>query len=283
MNNPDNIFFDGEIVPEDQAVMSPLSRGIFYGDGCFETLRGYRGRFLHLELHMKRLTAACDYLGLTFPYSYGELRDIICKLLSANSCTDSDCVIRIQVWRRGRGFTDLQNKDLHILIQSSALQHMKEAIKLKTSSLASVPEESLSRRYKLSNFLNYTLSQREAVEENFDQALMLTRQGFVSETSMANIFWIKDDEFFTPSEKADMLPGVTRQIIIRILDEHDLTFHSGEFAKKHLLSADAVFTTNSVQEVAPVSKIDGTRYDTEHKKIHILRELFEHYKSRNLL
>jgi len=283
MNNPDKIFFNGEIVSEDQAAMSPLSRGIFYGDGCFETLRGYAGKYLHLELHMKRLAAACDYLGLTIPYSYGELREILHKLLSANNYTHSGCVIRIQVWRKGRGFMDLQNKDAHILIQASALRHLKESVQLKTSSLASIPEASLSRRYKLSNFLNYSLSHREAVEQGFDQALMLNREGFVSETSVANIFWIKDDEFFTPSEKADMLPGVTRQIVCWLLEENNNSLQSGEFVKKQLLAADAVFITNSVQEIIPVSSIDGTRYDTEHKKIHILKELFEHYKSRNLL
>lgn len=283
MNNPDKIFFNGEIIAKDQAVISPLSRGIFYGDGCFETLRGYAGKFLHLELHMKRLGAACDYLGLSFPYSYGELRDILHNLLTANNYTDSGCVIRIQLWRKGSGFSDMQNTDAHMLIQASALPQMKESIRLKTSSLASIPEASLSRRYKLSNFLNYTLSHREAVKQGYDQALLLTRDGFVSETSIANIFWLRKDEFFTPSEKSDMLPGVTRQIILRLLDEHDFTVHSGEFDKKHVLSADAVFTTNSVQEIAVVSKIDGTRFEINHTQLQLLRELFERYKSRNLI
>ncbi len=277
------ILYNGQILPESEVTIFPVNRGMMYGDGCFDTLTGYQGRFLHLEEHFDRLKQGAGYLGMDVDFDLASFRSKLQELLSANSMEHEDAVLRVQCWREGgRGYyTD--SRKAAWLTTCSARQENAEPLRLATASVRAIPPEALARKYKLSNGLNYIQAAREARSLGADDALMLTVNGVVSETSVANIFWVKDSTVYTPSEECDLLPGITRKILIGLIREmKDTQLEEGRFTPDAVLRADAVWCSNSVREILAVQSLDEQRFDPDHACIRELRSHFKAYKSQNL-
>lgn len=276
---------DGELMADDAPAVPVSSRGLMYGDGCFETLRSYRGRFLHLDRHLQRLRRGLDYLEMNAPESLGGVnaRKMIEQLLRGNGMEKEDAVVRMQVWRSGgRGYRIAKNSEVHVAMTVSKLPLIKDAIELASVSVRRIPSDSLSSRYKLSNNINYIKAMSEAAGKKADDALMQNTAGYVSETTIANIFWLKDERLFTPSEACDLLPGITRSIMMDLADEHGISEEEGRYPLHDLLEADAAFVCNSVRELVPVSRIDNVTLDTAHPQLKKLKEAYRNYREGHL-
>lgn len=283
MNNPVYISFNGRLYPEDEAVLPVLSRGFMYGAGCFETLRSYSSRFLHFDAHFSRLKSGLAYLGLSTEVQAEQLKEQIAELLAANGLQHQDCVVRIQCsGRKGAGFkTSSEQTDL--IITTRALPESPEAVKLHLSEIRSLPAASLNRNYKLTNSLTFIKAADTAVRTGADDALLLTAGGFVSETTMANIFWTKKGIIYTPSADCDLLPGIMRNTLITLVrGSQGPELREGRYAPEALLSAESAWITNSVREILPVFAVDEKKYELTHPVIHTMKEHFERYKLKVL-
>lgn len=262
------------------------SRAVRYGDGCFETVRSYQGKFLHLDAHIERLAGGLRYLSIQPPFKLDEnqLKEKIRTLLFKNDLSNKEAIARIQVWREGeRGFRFSSEAATSYCITVSPLPNISASITLATVSTRRIPSEALEPRFKLSNSINYIRAATEAAEQRVDDALMETINGYISETTIANIFWHNGETVFTPSVQCDILPGVTRRIIIKLLeDEFDIPVVEGEFALEALKEAEVAWICNSVREVVPVKSIDKHTFALPSPFIEDLKEAFESYKKRNL-
>jgi len=146
-----------------------------------------------------------------------------------------------------------------------------------------IPQDALSCSFKLSNGINYIRASLEAREQNADDALMLTINDYVSETTIANIFWLKEQTIYTPNLECDILPGITRGIlssIIRNRSEYKLV--KGRFEAKELDHAEAVWVCNSLREIRPVERIGENTYKTKYPVYKKLRKEFQNYKKEHL-
>ncbi len=278
------VIYNGQLVPGEKVLISPVNRGMMYGDGCFDTLRSYKGKFLNLEDHFGRTKAAADYLGIEVPFDLEGFKSKILELLYANKLINEDAMVRVQCWREGsRGYaTDSVQGNWLTTCASYLLS--KAPISLATVEISATPFEALDRRFKLSNGLNYIQAAREAQKKGADDALMFTVDRKISETTVANIFWIKGNTFYTPSLRCDLFPGITRGILINAIREiKGMEIIEGEFEVKDIKRADAVFVTNSLKEINAVYSIDGVKYNIAHPLIGIVEQLFELYKKKNLI
>ncbi|MEO9885590.1 MAG: aminotransferase class IV [Balneola sp.] len=277
------INLNGKIFSESEKTISATSRAVSYGDGCFETIRSYSGKFLNFEEHFERLQAGLRYLEMKSELTEEKLRLEIQKLLEKNNLKNKDTVVRIQCFRKGKsGYFDLSEESVFVISTREVLVDTSD-IKLKTVSVRAIPSISLERKVKLSNSINYIKAAQEAQKKGVDDALMLTVDGFISETTIANVFWIKEDKISTPSVSCDLLPGVTRNIIITMIKEDPaLTFLESEFKPDDIYNADAVFCTNSVMEIKAVSMVDDHSFDTQHTILSKLKKEFSAYKAENL-
>lgn len=213
------MILNGEFIAEKEASVSPLNRGMMYGDGCFETLRFYSGKLLHWHQHFDRLVNGLNYLGMKANFSSEELKKSIIRLAHLNQLSEKEAFIRIQCWREGgRGYKPTSTQ-INRMVQIAEISPQNNPLTLAVADTRCIPNRALSRRYKLSNGLNYIKAAQEANASNMDDALMLTVDGKISETISANIFWIKENSVFTPSDKCDLLPGVTRSIVLKICEE----------------------------------------------------------------
>ena len=272
---------NGTLVPEEEASLPATSRALSYGDGCFETLVSYKSKFLHFEDHFARLQSGLKYLDMNLDLTKDLLKSEVQKLLKKNELEDEDSVVRIQCYREGSsGYFDISDRS-GFIISNRSIPERPGSIKLKTVSTPTIPSIALERKVKLSNSINYIKAAQEAKKQGGDDALMLTIDKSISETTISNIFWIKGNQVFTPSLNCDLLPGVTRSILIKLIDQDSkLQLIEGAFRPEDIYSAEAVFCTNSVMEIKPISKIDDFSYKTDHFIVEKLKDDFKVYKEK---
>lgn len=277
------VVYNGEVLPQNQVLIDPLNRGMMYGDGFFDTLRSYKGKFLLLDKHFDRTRKTAEFLGIKVRFTFQDFHDKIMELLEANELHGTEALIRVQCWREGERGYATDSEDSSWLTTCSELHTDSSPVKLITSSTRLIPTRSLPRIYKLSNGLNYIIAGNEAKRSGADDALMLSTEGWVGETTIANIFWIKGNMIFTPSADCDMLPGITRDLIIDLINDmegYDVIV--GKFEPGHLNEADAVFCTNSVREIIPVSSLDDVAFDTTNPVLKEITGSFRDFRSQNL-
>ena len=267
------VIFDGKIHRKSEVRISPFQSGLYYGDGCFETIRSYAGKFLHLDEHLDRLHRAATYLNLD-PVKINE-EDLI-ALLNQNEILDRDAFIRIQLWREGeRGYKRTDKDITRYVVEAKLLSLSSKPFKLITSETRVVSNRAQSKSFKLSNALYYSLAAEEAHQAGADGALMLNKDGFISETEIANVFWINNDQLFTPSSKCDAIPGVTQGIILNLFPQTI----QGEYQMDDLLQANAIFISNSLREIVRVSSVNDVDFDINNPLLNRVREAFENYKT----
>lgn len=281
------ISLNGKLVSRNKALIPGETDGLYYGAGCFETLRSYRGTFLHFEKHLLRLKNGIQFLTDTDKACFSEekLRKEIRDLLEINGLIDSDAKVRIQLSLGGtHGYSIPSGSDhLNMLISANVLSDTL----LNTYSLATVrtrviPSACKPSDLKLSNMLHYRQAAIEAKLMKADDALMLTTGGKVAESSIANIFWENDGTVYTPSSQCDILPGVTRQTVLKLLGKLNVNTSEGMFDSEEVLKARQVFLCNSIRELVWVDRIDGKPFATQTDLRNLLTGEFERYKEENL-
>jgi branched-subunit amino acid aminotransferase/4-amino-4-deoxychorismate lyase len=278
------ICFNGTFSDQGEVHLNPVNRGMMYGDGCFDTIRSYKGKFLFHEIHYQRLTEGLSFLGMDVPFSEKEYVSVLRELVGKNNATEKDCVVRTQCWREGtRGYHTQESKSSW-MITLSEIKCSEEPVNLVTVSVPAISSKALPRSFKFSNSLNYILSAKEAREKGADDALMLTESGSISETTIANVFWIKEKVIFTPSVECDLLPGVTRNAVIScIRHSEELKLKVGEFQLSDMMDADAVFGTNSIREIFPVATIDKMEFDHHNPVVQSLKNDFQKLKEKHFI
>lgn len=277
------VIYNGQLLSKEEVLVSPVNRGMMYGDGCFDTIRSYKGKFLHLEDHFKRITAAAEYLGIDVVFDFRGFKFKLLELMEANEWLQQDGVVRVQCWREGNRGYATDSAQANWLTTTTPISASESPLELITAETRVIPSRALDRKYKLSNGLNYILAAREVRKKGADDALMLTMNEKISETTIANVFWVKGNKVFTPSSDCDLFPGITRNIVIELIRKSSLgELNEGEFELKEILEAEAVFVTNSVKEIQKISAVDGFEFETNHPVVEKVILAFQAYKSEHL-
>ncbi len=256
------VYIDGKWLPKSQAKISVFDHGVLYGDGVFEGIRAYGGHVFRLEEHLRRLTRSAGLISLKIPLSEKKMAEAVYATLTKNKLKDA--YIRLLV-TRGVGDLGLDPRACpkpSIIIIADKLRLFPE--KCYRDGLQSVfavtrrnIPEALNPTIKSMNYLNNILAKIEANAHNVPEAIMLNAEGYVSECTGDNVFFVKGNLVITPPVSAGVLEGVTRNAIIKIIrTQTSLRFAERLFKPKDLLGADEVFFTGTAAEVIPVTLID---------------------------
>jgi len=286
MSNTEVILFDGKFVRADESIVGSSSRGLMYGEGVFETFRTYSGHTFYLDDHLQRMQSGIDLLGMDCPKALSpeNFRPLVYQLLDHLNLLHEDAVVRLQLWREGtRGYLPDSGSETHFMMTASPCPKAFDNPRLATVECRRIPNEALPSRHKFSNGINYILAARQADQQGADDALMETIDGFLSETTIANIFWAKGRQVFTPAENCDLLPGITRRIIIDIINQKpEWTLNEGAFERDALRDADVIWICNSVREMLTVRSVDQMEYSTDHPLFRELQRSFGKFKKEHL-
>ncbi len=258
---PNLIFLNDKIVKDTEGLLSTLDRGFLYGDGLFETLRAYEKKPFRLEDHVTRISNSAQYFDISFHYTFHQIQQIIEQLLAENNLNDA--YIRMTL-SRGLGVNGLISTGTctpTFVIHAKPLAAYpaslyKTGVSLITSHIRRSTTCPISC-HKTLNFLTNYLIKREASEKGAHDALILNTDNYVAECAVSNIFVVEKSTVITPSLKANVLPGITRKIVLELCKENGIHASEELFELERILGADEVFVTNSLMEIMPVSKIDG--------------------------
>jgi branched-chain amino acid aminotransferase len=267
-DRPGHVWVDGRLVAASGPHLSAFDRGFQLGDGVFETLRARGGRPTELAEHVARLHRSAGGLAIPLPDGVeSRLAQGIGELLAAEGldASTADASIRITVSRGrffGRGLLPpTEHPPATIVIQAWPVMaipagHLETGLHLVPSSIRRDPENPLSA-LKTTSRADYVYARIEAREAGADDALFLTTDGFLSEATSANIFLVRASELATPSLGCAILPGTTRDWILRWADEVGLRPVEGWLTTRDLHEADEAFISSSVAGILPVTRFAG--------------------------
>ncbi len=256
------IFLNDRLVDREQAVVSVFDHGLLYGDGVFEGIRSYNGLVFKLREHLDRLYESAHTLMLDVPMTKAQLEKAVIQTLKANQLKDA--YIRLVV-TRGPGDLGLDPRKckkatLFIIADKIVLYpkaYYETGLKIATVPTVRNHPEALNPQIKSLNYLNNILAKIEATNAGVDEALLLNTQGYVTECTAENIFFVNGNCLKTPPPYVGILKGITRETVMRLAHEAGLCVCEEVFTRHDLYSADEVFLTGTACEIVPVIKIDN--------------------------
>ena len=241
-------FLDGKRLED-----PPALRALFYGEGVFETFRWKGSPPVFLSMHLERMRRGAEFLGIPFP----EESRVRLRIKDAVEKTAGDDLhVKVCLLGEGDAVFHSRPQDASLLVSLRARAESPEAVSLRVCAERRSPQNRLFS-YKTLNYLGNVLAKREAREKGFDEVLFLDTDGRVAETSCHNVFWVKGKKLFTPSSECPVLPGVTREIVLRSAERLGYEPVCGGFPLEELLSSDYAFLTNAVAGIVYVSGVDG--------------------------
>jgi branched-chain amino acid aminotransferase len=261
------VFFDGELVRYHEAYLPPMTHALHYGTGCFEGIRAYWNRsqnqlyVLHAEAHYARLRRSAAILRMDVPYTNQELTAHTVEILRRNEAR-TDTYIRplvfISAEEVGVRLHDLQRSLLIYTAPLGEYIDTARGIHCMTSSWRRISDSSIPARAKISgSYINSALAKTEALENGYDEAIMLAHDGHVSEGSAENLFMLRDGVFITPPVTEDILEGITRNLLMGLIrDELGLEVIERAIDRTELYVCDELLLCGTGAQVGGVTELD---------------------------
>lgn len=267
MRTPNYAFFEGRIVPIENAKVSIMTHALNYGTGAFAGIRAYWNEdqqqlyvFRALD-HFKRLIKSAALLYIEVPYTPEVLLDRLLELLRMEHY-EEDIYIRPLVYKSEKGIGvrlhDLSSDVSMFALPFGRYLSKEEGISVGLSSWRRVDDNMIPPRGKICGaYVNSALTKTEAHFNGYDEAFVLDEEGHVSEASAANFFIVRNGEVITPPVYGNILEGITRQTV-RLLLIHELGLPVIErpIDRTEIYLADEVFVCGTGVQIAAVTSVD---------------------------
>ncbi len=257
------IYVNGALVPRNEAVVSVYDSGFMLGDGMWEGMRLYNGKWAFFDEHMDRLFNSCKAVSLDIGMDKEGILDALTRTAAANDMThDVHCRLMIT---RGTKVKPFQHPSLS---QSGPtiviiMEHSKPATSLQAKGirLATVPQVrglpmSQDAKFNSHSKLNCVIACLQAEQAGADEGLMLDPHGFVNTTNACNFFIVRKGEVWTSTGDYCM-NGVTRQKVIDVCKANGIPVYEKNYSLYEAVSADEAFLTGTFGAQTPVAEIDG--------------------------
>ena len=260
------VWMNGQFIPWKDANIHIASHVIHYGSGLFEGFRAYdtpKGAVIfRLDAHIKRLYNSCKMYRMEIPYTQKEFRKAVIETINENKL--KACYIRPVVYRGygSLGVDPFPNPvDCAILVwewgQYLGEEALEKGVDVKISTWQRMAPNTFPALAKSgANYMNSQLIKMEAILEGYVEGIALNVRGHISEGSGENIFLVVDGKIHTPPLSASILPGITRDTVIRLSKDEGIPFVEETIPREMLYIADEVFFTGSAAEITPIRSID---------------------------
>jgi branched-chain amino acid aminotransferase len=261
------VFYEGEFARYNDVRLGLMTHALHYGTGVFEGIRAYwnpkQEQLFLLEpvAHFERMRRSANVMRMRLPYSTEELVNFTVEVLRRNEFK-SDVYIRPLLYTSSEEIgVRLHNLDHSFFIYAIPFGNYVEVeagIRCMVSSWRRVPDQALPARAKITgSYAQSALAKSEAVESGFDEAIVLTIDGSVSEGSAENLFMYKDGAFVTPPVTDDILEGVTRTLMMKLIkDELGLPMVERSIDRTELYTCEELFLCGTGAQVSPVIEVD---------------------------
>jgi branched-chain amino acid aminotransferase len=257
---------DGALIPYDEANVHVLSHSLHYGLAVFEGMRCYkvdggRSAIFRAREHIRRLFDSAHIIEMQIPFSQEEVIKACCDVVRVNRL--EECYLRpLAFYGEGEMGLSARGNKVRVAIAGwpwgayLGEEGAKRGVRLKTSSFVRFHHNSLMPHAKASgHYANSILAGYEARRNGYDEALLLDVNGYVAEGSGENFFIVRDGVVRTPPLMS-ILPGITRDAVMKILRDQAITVIEQQFPRDAIYIADEAFMTGTAAEVTPVRELD---------------------------
>ena len=266
--NPNTwVFYEGEFARYNDVRLGLMTHALHYGTGVFEGIRAYWNPkkeqlyLLQAAPHYDRMRRSANVMRMKLPYSTEDLVNFTLDLLRRNEFK-SDVYVRPLLYTSseeiGVRLHNLEHSFFIYAIPFGNYVEIEGGIRCMVSTWRRVPDQSLPARAKVTgSYAQSALAKSEAVEAGFDEAIVLTVDGHVSEGSAENLFMFKDGTFVTPPVTDDILEGVTRTLLMRLIkDELGMPLVERTIDRTELYTCDELLLCGTGAQISPVIEVD---------------------------
>jgi branched-chain amino acid aminotransferase len=266
------VYLNGSFVPESEAKVSVFDRGFNGGEGVYDVTRSYRHKLFKLRDHVDRLYRSLRYTRIDCGIAPVDMQRLSIEVFERNrgflGSEDDFAVWQVvsrgvhqqSVSHKGDGRPSVAIYCLPVAFGSFARQYLDGAM-LMTPSTRRIPPQSLEAKAKITNKMNHVIALHEAQMVNPRCVpLMLDIDGNISETHMANFFFVSRGRLYTPTER-NVLGGVTRSTIMDLARDLGVDVEEGDFTPYDVYSADEAFTCSTSPTIVPVKSLNGVQID----------------------
>jgi branched-chain amino acid aminotransferase len=253
---------NGAISPAREAVVPVMDHGFLYGDAIYETMRTYAGATSLLDRHLGRLKRSCSRIRIAPPSPEQLIRELDRTLEAARN---PESYIRVMVTR---GFGDIGYEHslslrpglivIVLPLKEIPASRYAQGVSAVLGRRRRNPVDALDPAIKSCNLLNNLLAYMEAQDAGAHETILLNTDGILAEGSHTNVFLVKDGILKTPSLSCGLLSGITREVALEVARREGIPFQEGEYRREEISEADEVFITSTLQEILPVTRLDGS-------------------------
>ena len=260
------VWMNGELVAWDRANLHVSAHALHYGTAIFEGIRCYatdRGpAIFRLREHLNRMYASAAVYGLKLPYTQAQMCEACCSVVRQNGF--SSCYVRPICYYGSATLglvPDPCPPQTAVLAWPWGLLHgaesLEKGVRITVSPWLKFDSRMMPATAKASGqYLNSILAVRDAKKRGFDEAVLLSVDGFITEGPGENLFLVKEGKLFTNDERQPILMGITRQTVLELAQELGIEVSIREMRLEDLFSADEAFFTGTAAEVAPIRQVD---------------------------
>jgi D-alanine transaminase len=256
------VYLNGEYMPMSEAKISPMDRGFLFGDGIYEVVPSYNGRLVGFAPHFDRMNNGMKSIGIELAMSHDQWREISETLSEANGAGNLGIYYHVS---RGADTKRTHNYPAGIkpTVFAFAFEIPPEPIADKTKAKSYSVSTSDDLRWKRCNIkstalLGNVLHYQQGIDEGNQECILFNADGFMTEGSSTNAYIVKDGVVITPPLSTQLLPGITRLMLLDILrKDGSIKVEERPVSRAEFDDADEVWLSSSSKEVAAVVAVDG--------------------------
>lgn len=254
------VYLNGQLLPEEQAKIPVTDRGFLFGDGVYEVIPAYGGTLFRLDEHLNRLQNSLDGVRIHNPYSATQWRQRLQQLLDANPTPKADYSIYLQITRGSAPRRDHAfPQEIHPTIFASATPIIKPSDETYAQGVSAITLEDTRWKQchiKAITLLPNILLRQQAVDAGAVEAILL-KEGYLTEGAASNVFVVLNNEILTPPKSPELLPGITRDVVLELAQQQGLAHGEVQISEQQLREASEIWLTSSTREILAVTQLDG--------------------------
>ena len=251
------VFLNGDFMPIEDAKVPVLDRGFIFGDGIYELVPVYSRAPFRLEGHLARMERSLSEVGIRNPYSRPEWVALIEQMIDRQPFDDQAVYWQITrgVARRDHAFP--KDASPTVFMMSNPLVNPSKAVIESGASAVTAPDFRWHRcDLKTISLIGNCMLRQLSAEEGAIETIMF-RDGKLTEASASNAYIVKNGVIATPAKTELILPGITLDVVLDIVERGQLPFETREISEAEVRSADEVWVTSSSKEIVAIVSLDG--------------------------
>ena len=250
-------YLNGEYLPLEECKVSVLDRGFMFGDAIYELIPVYNGKPFYIDGHLKRLERSLEQVEINNPHDMAGWKDIINQLAGKSELKDLYVYIQVTRGVAPRDHAFPANITPTVFAMIGAWPSTPAEIFEQGLTAVTAKDMRWDRcDIKVTSLLANVLNKQKAVEGDAHEAIII-RDGYVLEGSASNVFVVKSNQVHTAPKNNFILPGITRDVVVDLLNENNITLIEEAPTEEMLRNADEIWITSSTKECLPVTILDG--------------------------